>query len=407
MRPPLPADGDLEAAPWLIVAAGFHFRGGMDKANAELASYLLRRGADVHLVAHDVDPLFLNHSRATVHLVGRPLGSFALGEFGLDRRGREVAHTLRAAQPAAHVIVNGGNCQWPDVNWVHYVHHAWTDVDADAPLWFKAKHRVFSARWRRTEKAALRSARIVIANSELTRRHLMTHVGLAADRVQTIYLGADTTGGVATSEARAAARRWLGLGEDRPAVAFVGALGRDRRKGFDTLWSAWTTLCSAPEWDADLIVAGSGADAKWIAAAADRIGIAHRVRTLGHSERISDVLAAVDLLVSPVRYEPYGLNVQEAICRGVPAVVSRSAGVAERYPPDLADMLLNDPESVDELVTILGRWRKQMNVWKARVAPLGRELRAYGWEDMAEAFVETVVGRAPRRAVAVSGSRST
>jgi glycosyltransferase involved in cell wall biosynthesis len=390
MSPALPAAGDLAGDAWLIVAAGFHFRGGMDKANAELAAHLLRRGADVQLIAHDVDPRFLEHPRARVDLVQRPLGSFALGEFGLDRRGRQAARALLSAKPHARVVVNGGNCRWPDVNWVHYVHHAWTGVDAAAPAWFKAKHRAFSVRWRRSEVASLRAARLVIANSELTRRHLLTQVGVAAARVRTVYLGADAGWGLAGADERASARRWLGLTETQPAVAFVGALGLDRRKGFDTLWKAWTALCVSPDWDADLIVAGSGGDAKWIAAGAERAGISKRVRLLGHTDRIKDVLAAVDLLVSPVRYEPYGLNVQEAICRGVPAVVSRNAGVAERYPADLGDMLLNDPDSVEELVRILRRWRMQMNAWKARVAPLGRELRAYGWDNMAEAFVETV-----------------
>src|SRR5687768_5118972 len=126
MSPP-PLDRPPVTTPWLIVAAGFHFHGGMDKANAELATFLLGRGATVHLVAHDVDPLFLQHPRAAVHVVPRPFGSFALGEFGLDRRGRHVAQTLRATEPAARIVVNGGNCRWPDVNWVHYVHHAWTD----------------------------------------------------------------------------------------------------------------------------------------------------------------------------------------------------------------------------------------------------------------------------------------
>ena len=26
----------------------------------------------------------------------------------------------------ARVVVNGGNCRWGDVNWVHYVHAAWS-----------------------------------------------------------------------------------------------------------------------------------------------------------------------------------------------------------------------------------------------------------------------------------------
>lgn len=385
----MPADERPPRAPWLIVAAGFHFRGGMDKANAELASYLLSTGVAVHLVAHDVDALFLEHPRATVHVVARPLGSFALGEFGLDRRGRAVARELRRAHPATRVVVNGGNCRFDDINWVHYVHHAWREVDPAAPAWFKVKHRLFSVRWRRLERRALRASRLVVANSKLTEEHLVKHIGVPAARVRTIYLGTDEGWAVPTPDDRADARRWLRLEDGRPAIAFVGALGLDRRKGFDTLLNAWTRLCGTPGSDTDLVVAGGGAGAKTISLHAERAGLSSRIRVLGHTNRVQDVLAAVDLLVSPVRYEPYGLNVQEALCRGVPAIVSRKAGVAERYPHELSDMLLNDPDSSEELLNVLRRWRREPDAWKVRVAPLGRALRAYGWRDMASALVDT------------------
>ncbi|MBV8055276.1 MAG: hypothetical protein JO071_08570, partial [Deltaproteobacteria bacterium] len=35
--------------PWLLIAEGFHSRGGMDKANAALANYLVSQGMPVHL----------------------------------------------------------------------------------------------------------------------------------------------------------------------------------------------------------------------------------------------------------------------------------------------------------------------------------------------------------------------
>jgi glycosyltransferase involved in cell wall biosynthesis len=379
-----------QADPWLIVAAGFHFRGGMDKANAELAAYLLNRGTPVHIVAHDVDSLFLSDRRATVHIVPRPLGSFALGEFGLDRRGRDVARQLLRTHPGTRVVVNGGNCDWPDVNWVHYVHHAWTEVDASAPVWFKVKHELFSARWRRAEKRVIRSARIAIANSELTRRHTIDLLGVSPERVQTVALGCDPSWGPASSAERAAARAWLGVNDDLPLVAFVGALGRDRRKGFDTLSQAWLELCRDVNWDAELIIAGPGTDGVALATAADPGGRSNRVRLLGHTDRVRELLAAVDLLVSPVRYEPYGLNVQEALCRGVPAIVSRGAGVAERYPSDWGDLLLDDPNDVRDLVTRLRIWRADREGWRARAEPLARHLITYTWAHMAAALVEAV-----------------
>ena len=378
----------MTPAPWLIVAAGLHFRGGMDKANAELAAYLVNQGTPVHIVAHDVDPLFLSDRRATVHLVPRPAGSFALGEFGLDRRGREIARTLLAAHAGTRVVVNGGNCPWPDINWVHYVHHAWTGIDPAAPAWFKAKHRLFSARWRRSEKHAVRSARVVIANSDLTRRHLVQLLDVPDERIRRVYLGSDPSWSVATEDERRAARAWLGIPIETPVVGFVGALGRDRRKGFDTLWTAWVNLCRQPGWDADLVVAGAGADAHALAGAAREAGLADRVKLLGHTTRIRELLAGLDLLVSPVRYESYGLNVQEAICRGVPAIVSRAAGVAERYPAALADMLLDDPADARELAARMRTWRAAGHGWRERVEPLSKDVISYSWKDMAAAFVD-------------------
>ena len=67
------------------------------------------------------------------------------------------------------------------------------------------------------------------------------------------------------------------------------------------------------------------------------------------------IFAACDLLIHPARYEAYGLAVHEALCRERPAIVTASAGVAERYPSDLSQLLLHDPDSADELVVSTGR----------------------------------------------------
>ena len=207
-------------------------------------------------------------------------------------------------------------------------------------------------------------------------------------KVRTLYLGGEEAWRPATAAERAAARSWLGQGERRPLVLFLGGLGNDERKGFDTLWSAWRELCGDPRWDADLVVAGGGSAADRWAARVAAAGLTGRVRLLGFVDRVSDLLAAADVLVSPVRYEPYGLNVQEAVCRGVPALVSARAGVVEQFPPDLADMVLPDPDDARDLGARLRRWRADADGWRRRFAPLGAALRARGWDAMAAEIVE-------------------
>jgi glycosyltransferase involved in cell wall biosynthesis len=146
------------------------------------------------------------------------------------------------------------------------------------------------------------------------------------------------------------------------------------------------------EWDADLVVAGGGRALERWRREAMRSGLGARIRFLGFSQRVADVLAASDLLVSPARYESYGLNVQEALCFGVPAIVSASAGVAERFSSELSPLLLPDAEDIGDLAARMLRWRRDLTGWERRIEPTMRSLRAYTWDDMAEQIVRTVEG---------------
>src|SRR5579863_1197311 len=118
--------------PWVIVAGGFHREGGMDKANASLAAYLCAQGVPLHLVTYRVDPELAANPLVTVHCAGKPAGSFFLGGGRLDRLGRSVARKIASQFDGARVLVNGANCDWPDINWVHFVHHAWRPRLTDA-----------------------------------------------------------------------------------------------------------------------------------------------------------------------------------------------------------------------------------------------------------------------------------
>jgi glycosyltransferase involved in cell wall biosynthesis len=109
---------------------------------------------------------------------------------------------------------------------------------------------------------------------------------------------------------------------------------------------------------------------------------------LGFTDNVPTLLAAADLLVSPALYEPYGLNVQEAITRGVPAIVSARAGVAERYPPELKDMLLDNPTDDVALASRLLAWSSQVEAIRERFQALGGTLRAYTEQMMARTILE-------------------
>jgi len=375
---------------WLLVAGDFTPLGGMDAANHALARYLAVSHPDthVHLVTHRAAPDLQTLPRVTVHGVRRPFGRHALGSALLARAGVRVWRQLRpqGVQP----IVNGGNCPIPGaVNWIHYLHAAYRPATAVSALQ-RAKGTLVHYRDLAAERAALADASLILCNSRRTRDDVVQYIGVDASRTRVVYYGGDPVRfSHVTPDDRAAVRARFGWPVDRPLVAFVGALG-DRRKAFDTVFAAWVRLCANPQWDANLVVAGSGAEQPAWTRKASEHGFGDRIRFVGFRDDVPELLCAVDALVHPARYEAYGLSVREALCRGIPAIASRSAGVVEEYPASLDDLLLTDPDDAAELEGRLLVWRRHRKVFDAAVEKVGQRLRARTWDHMAAEIVTAV-----------------
>jgi glycosyltransferase involved in cell wall biosynthesis len=148
------------------------------------------------------------------------------------------------------------------------------------------------------------------------------------------------------------------------------------------VFRAWTQLCGRRAWDADLLVVGFGAELPDWQRRAREAGLHDRIRFAGERRDMPDVFAALDALVHPARYEAYGLSVHEALCRGVPALVSASAGVAERYPQTLSELLIDSPGDPAELVERLSRWRCDTERFRSLVVPFAEKLRSRTWDHM-------------------------
>lgn len=365
--------------PWLIASGDFTAAGGMDRANYGLASYLARTGRPVHLVAHRVSSDLATQRGVIVHRVARPFGAHLVGAPLLSTMAQRVSRSL---DRSACRLANGGNTALPGATWIHYLHAA------HAPLVngsLRTSIAAFAGRryHLRCERKAVERADVIICNSERTAADVSTRYRVPASRLRVVYYGVDAEQFKrATPGERAAAREALGIAPDRHTAVFVGALG-DRRKGFDMLFDAWQILQREAGWDVDLLVVGAGGEQASWNERARRAGLEASIRFLGFRQDVAMVLAAADVLVHPARYEAYGLAVHEAICRGVPALVSGSAGIAERYPSELGGLVLPDPLSLRPLVTSLRAWRAHASDWHARVGLFAARLASRSWDQMA------------------------
>jgi glycosyltransferase involved in cell wall biosynthesis len=369
-------------AGWLIAAADLVTTGGMDIANLHLARHFAAHGG-VELVTHRVDEALAKTPGVSITPVPRPLGMNVLGEPLLRRMAKKRSRAQLAA--GGRVVGNGGNCPNPDVNWVHYVHAAYTPIFNGSWL-RRRKIAYYHRKCLKQEREAFHAARLVICNSHLTARQVIALCGVDARKTRVVYYGGDpeSLGPVSATE-RTLMRRRLGWADDRPVAVFVGALG-DRRKGFDTLFTAWQVLCQHADWDVDLAVIGRGAElAAWQQHTAEA-GLAERIHYLGFRSDVPKVLAACDVMVHPVRYEAYGLGVHEAVCRGLPAIVSADAGVSELLKDSLNEILLPDPTNANDLQARLKHWRLNLEIYNTVTADLAAKLRARTWDAMAQEF---------------------
>lgn len=175
---------------------------------------------------------------------------------------------------------------------------------------------------------AARRCALILADSDASRRDIVAHLDVAAERVRTVYLAADTIFRPQPAATVAALREKLGL-PDR-FVLYLG--GFDSRKGVDTLLRA--TSQSSGDWP--LVIAGKlpasdssfAPDPRLLAA---RLGLGERVRFLGWVEESDKpaLLSAATLFVFPSRYEGFGLPVLEAMACGTPTVTTTASSLPE------------------------------------------------------------------------------
>ena len=129
-------------------------------------------------------------------------------------------------------------------------------------------------------------------------------------------------------------RRWR-LQPDRPAILFAGKLTRQKRP--DDLFQAFKRLLAAGH-QATLFVAGSGdMESELRALAAALPGQAVVFAGFVNQRELPQVYAAADVFVLPAENESWGLAVNEAMCAGLPIVVSDQVGCA----PDLVKDRVN------------------------------------------------------------------
>ncbi len=165
-----------------------------------------------------------------------------------------------------------------------------------------------------------------IAISEAIRRFTIAVEGVSPDKIHTVHYGLDPAGVQAPPDACTRLRAELGL---PPGTLLAGSVCRlIAQKGLDQALEAFGQV--APEFPAaHYVIAGDGPLRGALEAQAARLKLADRVHFLGWRADAPAVLAALDVLLAPSRWEGFGLVFLEAMALGVAVIGTRVSAIPE------------------------------------------------------------------------------
>lgn len=299
-----------------LVCRPFVFHGGVETATSGLMGELVTRG-------HAIDLLT---TRAQADVPGVTVRRLpVLAQPSLARLVSFAMAARRAARTGGYDVVQSHErCLLQDVYRAgEGTHRGYLEAMGRAGQRTRPYHRAVIALERRI--FSLRTAREIVAIAGLGKAEIERLYGTPPGRVTLVYNGVDLVRFSPDNRGRlgAATRRELGLPADAWVILFVGS--GFERKGLPPLIEAMAQISDRT---ARLVVAGKGT-AGDLARAAERLGIAARVRWLGPCPDVERLYAAADVVALPARYEPFGNVHLEALASGVPVLSSARAGGAE------------------------------------------------------------------------------
>jgi glycosyltransferase involved in cell wall biosynthesis len=211
----------------------------------------------------------------------------------------------------------------------------------------------------------LRKADGLIAVSENTRQDAIRLLGIAPERIQTIYSG------IAETYYDAAP-----ISRTRPYALYVGTI--EPRKNLDTLLDAWKLLKASLREEFDLVMAGPrgwSGDTMFarIQAEATYLGYVPE-------EELPGLTAGAAVFLYPSLYEGFGFPVAQAMAAGTPVITSNNSCLPEITG---GAAILIDPKSTTEIAEAITRVLES-EALRADLAARGRaRADLFRWEKCA------------------------
>jgi UDP-glucose:(heptosyl)LPS alpha-1,3-glucosyltransferase len=197
---------------------------------------------------------------------------------------------------------------------------------------------------------------LVVVNSFMVRRHFEQYYGIPPESLRVVRSAVDPQRFAADDRLKRRHEergRWMVFPED--TVGLFVAMNY-RLKGLSPLLNA---LALVPrDRPFKLVVVGHPKYGRY-QRQAERLGVADRVRFLGHRDDPRDCYFGADFLVHPTFYDPCSLVALESLACGLPVVTSRFNGASELLAPPADGIVIDDPHDAPALAAAMYRFTER------------------------------------------------
>lgn len=313
-------------------------KGGLEHWTWQFARQLVARGHEPHVVAFEASGA---ERGIMLHRLDKPrsrLGRAAAFEEYLRTQSFDVVHDMGAGWRADILHPHGGSTV---ALWEHNLMRIpkWRQIR----FWREKRYREMAELEKRQHA---QPGMLIVAVSNMARRHFEEYHQLPASRMRLIYNGADTArfSPGARAERRKEARERLGL---RDETLFLMLAHNLLLKNADTFIRAVGRLSKAG-YKVRAVIAGAGRTERFRKLAAS-LGCAREIQFPGVAEDPVPLYAAADVFAHPTWYDPCSLVTLEAQAIGIPVITSRFNGASELMADGQDGFVLSAPDNVEEL----------------------------------------------------------
>ena len=350
-----------------LVIDRFDGRGGAEIYTRDLATWLVDRGCEVHVVARSIGP----REQALplmFHEVGRRSGRDVFAAAGSERLAAirpDVSHDMGAAL--------GCDVFQPHVGSSLACQRA---ADMAYPAWYRPLRRLMHTASRRrdlarfTERQFAGCGSLIVAVSRRVATDITALHGVPSARIRVVHNGvdADRFDVARNRDAGNALRRRLGF--DASEVVVIAVAHNHRLKGLHVLERVIRRL-RRDALPVRLLTCGGSVHGRSDPA----------VVRVGRVTDMPALYAAADIAVQPSFYDACSLVTLESLASGLPVITTRLNGASELITPGIDGFVIDGPRDTNAMAECLAalvadRWRRAVVGQAARNLALSRSSNA-------------------------------